>query len=71
MTKESWTEIGGRKYLFAWVAFIVGSLAVFWGRFGTFSEWTTLVLGLAGFYFGANVAQKYFLRDEPGASEQQ
>jgi len=50
-------RVGGRKYLFLWAVFIVASVAMFI-KFATFAEWTVVVLGLVGFYFGANVYQK-------------
>ena len=50
-------RLGGRKYLFLWAVFAVASAAMFF-KIGTFAEWTVVVLGEIGYYFGANVYQK-------------
>ena len=56
-------KLGGRKYLFLWAVFVVGSAAMFL-KLGTFAEWTVVVLGLTGFYFGANVYQKKIVKPD-------
>lgn len=57
INNKTFGSLGGKKYVFVWVVFIVATFALFF-KYGTLVEWGVIVGGLAALYFNAETKQK-------------